>query len=280
MDSITAELPPAHRTERAGHPYWVPALERGLKVLVALSGSAEPRTLTELARETGIQVPNVYRIVYTLQQLGYVETAGETKTYRVTPQILRIGSSYANSRRLVDVARPYLEALLDTVDGACHLAIRDDLELVFLLGVSSDRLPLRPLPTGGRLPLHATALGTVLLSDSEDEEIRALHHRYRSGGGTGQAFETRPQTIEQLLRAVRDVRRTGLFIDRTGTVSGLIAAAAPVFDAKGKVCAAVNILCIDTPGNTRSLKRIWGRELMAVADRISAEARQLPDLIL
>jgi IclR family pca regulon transcriptional regulator len=257
----------------AGRQYWVPALDRGLKLLEALGDSREPLTITELAQRTAIQIPNVYRLLWTLERLGYVSTVSGSKRYHLTRQILRIGSSSAQARRLVDIARPYLERLSERIAGTCQFTIRDRLELVFLLGFSSDMLPLRPLPVGGRLPLHATTIGAVLLSRDTDDDIRTLYRNEKFQDGAR-------KNIDDLLRAVRKARRDGCLVGRTGTISGLMAAAAPIIDAQGRVGGAINFLCIETRKNMQQIKQRWLAELTAAAREISREAQRLDDLIL
>ena len=41
-------------------------------------------------------------------------------------------------------------------------------------GYAPEASLLKPLPVGGRLPLHSTVTGQILLSDCHDDEIRAL----------------------------------------------------------------------------------------------------------
>jgi IclR family pca regulon transcriptional regulator len=251
----------------------IKAKQRAKRVLEALSDSQGPLTITELAQCTAIQIPNVYRIVWTLERLGYVDAVPGSKRYRLTRQILSLGASSADARRLVDIVRPHLERLSERIAGTCQFAIRDWLELLFLLGFSSDMLPLRPLPMGGRLPLHATTIGAVLLSGEADEDIRTLYRNEKFQDGAR-------KNIDDLLRAVRKARREGCLVGRTGTISGLLAAAAPIVAPRGRVCAAINFICIDTPTNMQEIKQRWLGELTVAARQISREAQELDGLLL
>lgn len=261
---------PRRATERQ---YWVPALDRGLTLLEALGDSTEPLTITELAHRTAIQIPNVYRIVWTLERRGYVNVVPGSKRYHLTRQILRLGASSTSARKLVEIAQPHVEGLSQRVAGTCQFAIRDRLELVFLLGFSSDMLPLRPLPIGGRLPLHATIIGAVLLSAESDDDIRTLYRNEKFQVGSR-------KNVDDLLRAARKARRDGCLVGRTGAISGFLAAAAPIIDGRGRLCAAINFVCIDTAKNMQEIKRGWLAELSDAARRISHELHELNDLML
>ena len=50
--------------------------------------------------------------------------------------------------------------------------------------------------------------------------------------------------------------------------------------ARGRICAAVNFICIDTPKNVGEIKRRWRAELSAAARQIRREVQELDDLIL
>lgn len=268
----TAQTKVVKPRRRTGPQYWVPALNRGLKVLEVLGESREPLTITELAQRTAIQIPNVYRLIWTLERRGYVNVVPGSKRYHLTRQVLHLGAPSASARRLADIAQPHVQGLSQRVAGTCQFAIRDRLELVFLLGLSRDMLPLRPLPIGGRLPLHATVIGAVLLSAEADDDIRTL---YRT-----EKFQVGPRkSVEDLLRAVRKVRRDGCLVGRTGAISGFLAAAAPIIDGRGRLCAAINFVCIDTAKNMQEIKRSWLAELTAAARQISRDLRELDDPI-
>ncbi len=87
-------------TTRAGDErYLVPALMRGLQVLQSLSGETRRLSLSELAEAIGVTRSSAYRLVYTLDHLGFLKSDAQTKTYT-------LGTAGASDRlRLSEVAR-------------------------------------------------------------------------------------------------------------------------------------------------------------------------------
>lgn len=86
----------------------VRGLQRGLQVLHALSlrGGA---TVAELAAETKLPRPTVYRLVETLAAAGYVsQTDGQCA---LAPAVRDLADGYVEAGWVRDVARPLLEAL-------------------------------------------------------------------------------------------------------------------------------------------------------------------------
>ena len=93
------------RDDAAGDErYLVPALMRGLQVLQALSGETRRLSLSELAEAIGVTRSSAYRLVYTLDHMGFLKSDAQTKTYTLGPQALRVGYAYLKSRDLVAVA--------------------------------------------------------------------------------------------------------------------------------------------------------------------------------
>ena len=85
-------------------------------------------------------------------------------------------------RQLRDTARPHLQDLFSLTHETAHIAIREGDEALYIDRLySSTRVP-RASRVGGRLPLHATAVGKVLLAFEEDWVREAyLHPPARAG---------------------------------------------------------------------------------------------------
>jgi hypothetical protein len=90
---------------------------------------------------------------------------------------------------------------------------------------------------GGRLPLHCTGVGKVLLAYGPQELVDSLVR-------TGLRRYT-PQTLTrpaQLSRALNEIRRTGIAFQNEELDVGLISVAAPMTDATGTVVAAPSVV--------------------------------------
>ena len=90
---------------------------------------------------------------------------------------------------------------------------------------------------GGRLPAHATALGRVLLGGLTPEELSRLY-----AGKTLPAFTVQtPTSLADLHRRVAQDAQRGYAISQGGFEAGVSTVAAPVFDERGFVTAAVSV---------------------------------------
>jgi DNA-binding IclR family transcriptional regulator len=101
---------------------------------------------------------------------------------------------------------------------------------------------------GGRLPLHATAAGKVLLAYAPEELFREIVeaglHRFTA------------HTIiapGHLRRALTEVRRTGIGYAREELTVGTLSVASPIFDADGAAVAALSVTLRSARGDLRRL---------------------------
>ncbi len=93
------------------------------------------------------------------------------------------------------------------------------------------------METGRLLPLHAGAPGKLLLASLPDAEVEAVLRRLRPRRLT----PATPISREQILAAVRKIRRDGVSVGVGEIVDGSATIAAPVRDAHGEVVAALSV---------------------------------------
>lgn len=224
-------------TDDDGDRYTVPGLERGLRILGEFSRTDRVLTPPEIARRLGVPRSTVFRLLVTLENMGFVERTPDGRAYRLGLAVLRLGFEYLASLGLVEWSRPLLERLRDKTGYAASLVVRDGREVVYLYR-SAPRSPFATsVAVGTRLPAHATVLGHVLLGDLSLGALRQLYPEPQL-----QAFTpSTPGTAGELFEAVQRTRQRGwvlaegYFEPQIGTV------AAPVRDDSGHVIAAIGL---------------------------------------
>ena len=225
--------------KRAKSDYVILAVSNALRVLEAFRDEGE-LGVTELGRRLGLHKNNVFRILATLEQQGYVEQCGENDAYRLGVRCLQLGRCYADSRSLLRAGRPVLEALARRSGESAHLAELRGFEVVHLDGELSPSLVQTGLRVGRTLPAHCTALGKVLLGCGRAELQERFDQEVVPRG-----LEVRtPLTVvdrDKLLEHLHAVAANGWATDVEECERGLCCAAAPVFDASGDLVAALSI---------------------------------------
>ncbi|MBS0560985.1 MAG: IclR family transcriptional regulator [Proteobacteria bacterium] len=246
--------------------YFVPGLQRGLMVLEAIAAAGRPLSVSEIATELSLARSSVFRLVYTLRHMGFLEGTEGTKLFALGPRVLNIGFAFLASRDIIEVARPELELLRDHTGVSSHLAIRDVRDVLFLSCVQTRSGFLSNMNVGTRMPAYATPMGWLLLADMPSREIATMYE----GLALAPLTEQTPRSIPELTHRIADAISTGYVVSRGIMEAGGSSVSAPVFDKSGKVVAAIDISGPDSAFEPERLDSFYVPEVVAAAARISA----------
>lgn len=217
--------------------YLVPGLERGLRILSEFSAREPVLSAPELSKRIGIPRTTTFRLLQTLEALGFIERANGDRHFRLGIGVLRLGFEYLNSLELTDLGAPVLERLRDAAGLSTHLLIRDRRDVVFVAKAQSNAPMFGSVKVhvGTRLPAHATVHGHVLMGDLTRDAMRQLYPEKRLEAFT----EHTPATVDELYERVRHYARLGYALSEGAFESGISAVTAPVRDHSGSIVAAI-----------------------------------------
>jgi len=231
-----------HRMGSADKPagedrYLVPALQRGLQLLGQFTRDERTLTGADLSRRLGLPRASVFRILQTLEQMGFVERIGDSAHYKLGMAVLRLGFEFLASMELTELGRPVIDDLCVATGLSSHLVVRDGRDVVFVAKSVGRSFMVNSIQIGARLPAHATVLGRVLLADLPLDELAALYQGVQLVVHTAQT----PTSIATLGSLVQEDARRGYGISQGGFELAISTIAAPVFDSNHKVSAAVSV---------------------------------------
>jgi DNA-binding IclR family transcriptional regulator len=253
--------------------YLVPALIRGLKILGTLSRESSKLTLSEVAASLGTTRSSAYRLLYTLEHLGFVEYDSQSKNYALGPQVLALGYGYLASRDIIDVAMSHLIRLRDRTGWSAHLGELHGRDVVYVARVATRRSIASIVHVGTRLPAHATTMGRILLSSLSDQEIRDLYSQ-----DLNRSFNLSPHLdIAELLKQIAADRAEGIVVQNSGYEPGVASVAAPIRDVSGRTVAAINVSAVALLANEVELNGPLRAEVLATAAAISRDLGQQTD---
>lgn len=219
--------------------YIVPGLVRGLSILQCFSDDDQELGVSEIARRIGTTRSTAFRLVYTLEHLGFLAKVGDSKRYRIGSRVLELGYRYLSTLDIVELARPIIEQLRDDTNTSTHLIIRDGREVVYVARCNSRTMFSSNVGVGTRLPAHGTAPGRLLLSRLPTTEVVALYDGIELEALTKQT----PTSIGALISQI-EKDRDELSIVSWGYFDPKVSSiAAPVCDRDGDAVAAVSVSC-------------------------------------
>jgi DNA-binding IclR family transcriptional regulator len=219
--------------------YIVPGLVRGLAILQAFSDHEQELGISDIARKIGTTRSTAFRLVYTLEHLGFLQKVGGSKRYRIGSRVLELGYSFLSTLDIVELAKPVLEKLRDDTNTSTHLIIRDGREVVYVARCNSRMMFSSTVGVGTRLPAHGTAPGRVLLSRLPTTEVVALYDGVKLDSHTSQT----PTSIGALISQIEKDREESSIVSWGFFDPKVSSIAAPVFDRSGSAVAAVSVSC-------------------------------------
>lgn len=217
--------------------YLVPALQRGLELLGQFSRHTPQLSGAELSRNLDLPRASVFRMLHTLEKSGFVERVGDSTQYKLSLGVLRLGFEYLASMELTEHGRPIIEALRDATGYSAFIVVRDQREVVFVAKATGKSTQFHAIQVGARLPAHATVLGRQLLSRMTMAELAQLYPEPVLKSFTPKT----PKTVVQLKTQLEVDRLNGYGISQGGFETGISTIAAPVFNDRLEVVAAVSI---------------------------------------
>jgi len=217
--------------------YKIEALARGLEILSFFTAKNPSLNLTEIVTATQLTKSTAFRMVSTLELLGYLERDPVTRYYRPGLKVLHLGFGALNSLEISQIAQPYLKSLSNETGETTNMTIRDGADIIYVARNPSRHIISVNTQRGSRLPAYCTSMGKALLSDLSWQELFDLL-------GEGPYPKQGPNTItsfDALVSELERVRRQGFAINDEELAVGLRSVAAPIRDPGKKVIAAINI---------------------------------------
>ncbi|MBC9734460.1 IclR family transcriptional regulator C-terminal domain-containing protein [Nocardioides marmotae] len=249
---------------------FIQSIAKGLLVLRSFSAERPTFTLAEMARETGLSRAAVRRVLLTLQSLGYVEVRG--RQYAPLPKVLDLGYAFVSSAGLNGLIQAHLERLNEEIDEACSAGVLDDGQVVYVARAQTRRLLSAVMGVGARLNAASTAIGRVLLSGLDDEEVRRHLREHPAEAQTSMSI-TEP---ERLLEEVRQARLRGYAIADEELEIGFRAAAVPLRRSDGSIVAAINVGMHVSRVSLEEARAEIVPKMLAVADAIERDLAMHP----
>lgn len=198
-------------------------VERALRVMEAAGAHAAEVPVQQLARETGLPLAGVQRLLNALAQDGYL-TELDDGAFTLSGRRSPLGSEHNGHKRL-DRLRPALMSLRDELSAAVYLTLYEEGEIRIMEIVDSARTPRVDLWVGFHDAGHATALGKSVLREL-DEKARADYLSRHS------LTDLTPHTItcrDELLRQLDSSPTAPVVMDREEYARGTTCVAVPVY---------------------------------------------------
>lgn len=201
--------------------------------------------MVRIAELLGREKSQVSRALKTLSTRGFVDRDPITREYRLGWRLYGLAARTGRSR-LLALAPPLLRRLVSELEETAHLSVLEGTEVLTLISERSPRVVQAADWSGLRVPAGNTSSGRALLLDADDASLPA-----ELRGRIVRAREAGYATVDEEFEP------------------GLVGAAAPVRDFRGRTIAALNV----SGPKFRLGERLdeAGREVKRAADELSSQ---------
>lgn len=211
-------------------------LHRHLAILEAFDAWHPFLTLSEIADAAGLARSSTHRLIGELEREGLLERLPD-RTYRLGVRLWEFASRTPGAVGLREIARPWLGAVHERVRQHTQLGVLNGHDVLFIERMSTADAVVNATLIGGRIPLHASSSGLVLLAHGDPTLIAEVE------GGELKAYtEHTISTAAQLRAAMHRVRADGFAVADGYIHPESRGIAVPVTGPSGAVYAAMGVV--------------------------------------
>ncbi len=243
------------------------AVERALSIMETVAVSKNGLSNSDLSRRLDIPKSSASYILRVLERREYLRRDLEGK-YRLGLKLMDLTGGAIPGADVREAAKPFLMEFLQKCPlPEAHVAVLDNGRAVYVEKVEGEKSFIKmDIWVGHRLPVHTTAIGKILVSFLPETEILAILELHGMEQKTRRSI-TEP---EKFLRETARVRKYGFAVDDEENAEGVRCIAAPIYDARGSVVAALGTSSIIQHIDEPNLPKIVGL-LTEAAAKVSRE---------
>ncbi len=218
--------------------YPAKSLIKALRLIDALSESAQGQSIANLSRDLKVGKSTVHRMLSTLRDYGVVLVDPLTSNYTLGPKVLQWNETITLQNTLLCLGIAALRKLTSLCNETTNLAVPRGIEILYILKQECAE-PLRMnVKIGTQLPSHCTALGKAVLATLSLSEF---HELYSAAGRLKASTAHSITDIARLWKHLQTIRDEGVAYDFEEMYEGLVCMAAPVRDHTSRAIAALSI---------------------------------------
>jgi DNA-binding IclR family transcriptional regulator len=221
--------------------YAAPALEKGLDILELLAEVGEPLSTREIAARLARSKSEIFRMVFVLQQRGYLAREAGTDRLGLSRRLFDLGIRTPAGRPLTSIVLPVMERFSEASGQAAHLVVLSRAQTV-VLATTSGHLDASVIvrPGYGRPALEANS-GLLILAFQSEARRRQLMR---------EASEADKQRLEaaDTQRTFAEIRALGHRVAPSRDIMAVTDVACPVIAPGGHAEAAILVPCLQRHG--------------------------------
>ena len=238
----------------------VRAVGRALEILLAFTPQDYELSAGELLKRVELSRPTLYRLLYTLQEHGFLAAVGDPQRFRLGPSVAKLTHVWTSSLDVASVAQPVLDRIWRETNETVALFVPQGSLRLCVAELPSPQ-PLnfkRGVGYTERIVRGASGRAILAYMNVSKPNIR----EYVKGTGID------PETLDAELGRTR---QRGYATSHNELISGAVAIAAPFFDRNARVAGSIGLFGPEV--------RLGAKRVQHFARMLTSEAAELSTLL-
>jgi IclR family acetate operon transcriptional repressor len=208
----------------------VRAVNRALEILLAFTPTDNELSAGELLKRVDLSRPTLYRLLYTLEQSGFVVKVGEPQRFRLGPAVARLVHVWTSTQDIGAVAQPMMQRLRESTGETVALFVPQGVYRVCVAELPSNQ-PLsfrRGVGYSERVVLGASGRAILAHLPVGEGDLKDY----------AQGIEV---DVSRYPKELEAIRKRGYATSRDELLQGAVAIAAPYFNGAGQVAGSIAV---------------------------------------
>jgi IclR family KDG regulon transcriptional repressor len=207
----------------------IQVIERAADILAQFTLEDPVLGITEISRRTLLNKGTVYRILLTLEHLGYVRRDYAENKYRLGFELFRLGSLVQAGMDCRREALPVMRKLHEECGETVNLNVIHENQRVCIECIESSKEVRIFARVGMAAPLIRGASGKVLLAFIPEDQIKVIARGL-----------TKAEALK-LFKDLKAIRKQSYAVSKNERVPGALSISAPIFSYSGNVVAGLTV---------------------------------------
>lgn len=240
----------------------VPALTRAIEILNFIAKQG-PCNAGSIINELGIPKSTAYLILAELKKQSFIRV-DSFDNYSLWTKIIELAGHAVNTIDLRELSRDALTELMVETGFLCHLGIMDNDQAYYILKIESNSTISVRSHEGKSMSLYRSGIGKCLLAWQPENVINQIVDNINFIIKTDTTIGTKKELIKEL----EAIRTQGWSYDNGEDYDNVRCVAAPVFNSKNKLIAAISVVGTSLQISESNINEIASKTILC-AQKIS-----------
>lgn len=208
----------------------VRAVGRALDILMAFTATDYELSASELLKRVDLSRPTLYRLLYTLEQSGFLISSGEPQKFRLGDSVAHLVHVWTSSLDLSEVAKHILRRIWEQTTETVALFVPQGAYRTCIAELPSTQPLSFKRGVGYRERIILGASGRAILAHANIDD----DHLQEYAKDTNVDLSKYSEELER-------IRKLGYATSNEELIQGAVAIAAPFFNSSGQVAGSIGV---------------------------------------